>query len=262
MFVMPGDRAGRRRVRPGTGLSQQGNSSGGGLSIASTAVVAGAYTNTSLTVGADGRLTAASSGAAVSISAWELPFTKPTIAGVTQVNTTGFTSTDDTNGLFVTRSGALAGSDNLCLSHLTVPAGNWDLKVRVQAHFSNSNFACCGAHLYESGTGKVITWSCQGVTGATGAQRMCINYFTSTTAFSSQPITTGMSERPSWWKINYDGTNFTFYYGFDGYSWTQFGAARSKTAFFTTAASHAGFFLDPNDANIISSVKCMSLTCA
>lgn len=192
------------------------------------------------------------------INGWEHPFTKPTIAGVTRVNTTGFTDSDDTNGLFIYRSGALSATDNLTLAHLAIPAGNWNLDVRIQGLWGDDNFAHGGAHLYESTTGKITTFGCQ---GTTTSQRLCINQFTNTTTFSSQPKFSAMTQRPNWLRIHYDGTNFTFFWSMDGYSWVQYGGNIGKTAFFTTAVTHAGFFLSPFSSAIICGVKCMSLTC-
>lgn len=190
-------------------------------------------------------------------SGWEHPFTKPTVGGVAQVNTTGFTATDDTNGLFLWRSGALSASDNLSLAHLAIPSGAWSNTIRIQSLWGDDGFAQGGAHLYESGTGKIITWGCQ---GAGTGQRLCVNQFNSITSFSSQPKSIPMTERPTWLRITYDGTaNYTFFWSMDGYSWVIFGGNLPKTSFFTTGATHAGFFLNPNTSAIVTGVKCMSL---
>lgn len=124
--------------------------------------------------------------------------------------------------------------------------------------WADDAFATGGAHLYETSTGKIVCFGCQG-TGTT--QRLCINYFTNTTSFSSQPKTVNMTERPNWLRISYDGsTNLGFWWSIDGYSWTKY-TGTAKTAFFTTGPSHAGFFLDPYGTNIATGIKCMSLTC-
>jgi hypothetical protein len=199
------------------------------------------------------------SGGGGSINAWEHSFTKPTIAGVTQVNTTGFTSSDDTNGLFLWRSGSLSTSDNLSLCSLAVPVGGWSATVRIQSLWADDSFTMGGVHLYESSTGKIIVFGCQ---GANTGQRLVINYFNSTTSFNSQPKSpVAMTERPNWLRITYDGSaNYTFWWGMDGYSWVQFGGNFSKTALFTTGANYAGFCLDPYTNSLIPGIKCMSLT--
>ncbi len=128
--------------------------------------------------------------------------------------------------------------------------------MRVQGLWMDEQFAHGGVHLYESGTGKIITFGSQ---GTTATQRVAINQFTNTTTFSSQPKATLCTQRPNWLKIHYDGTNYTFFWSMDGYSWVQYGGTLAKASFFTTAATHAGFFLDAYSL-LVTGIKCMSLT--
>lgn len=191
------------------------------------------------------------------INAWEHPFAKPTVAALSFINDTGFTHTDDTNGVFLW-NGTPAAADNLCLAQNAIPVGAWSDTIRIQSLWGDDGFAQGGAHLYETSTGKIITWGCQ---GTSGGQRLCINQFTNVTTFSSQAKTIPMTERPNWLRISYDGAvNYTFYWSMDGYSWVQYGGNLPQASFFTTGASHAGFFLDPNSAAIITGIKCMSFT--
>jgi hypothetical protein len=254
MFVTPGDRAGRRRVRPGTSLRQLGNSSGGGLDLTTTAVTPGSYTLSSITVGSDGRLTSASSGSSGNQA--ENSWTTPTVAALTFVNNTNYTTTDDTNGVFVQRTASLANSDSLCLAHKTIPAGTWDLIVRIIPYWADDVFAHGGVHLYESGTGKIMTFGNQ---GTSGGQRLNTLKFTNTTTFSASQKTVACTHRYLWYKVHYDTTNITWYMGMDGYSWVQWDAV-SKTSFFTTAPTHGGFFIDGYGTNFGAAIKCLSFT--
>lgn len=189
------------------------------------------------------------------INGWEHPFTKPTVAGLTRVTTTGFTTTDDTNGVFMWKSGTIAASDNLALAHVAIPVGNWNNDVRLQHLWSDEAFMMGGAHLYESTTGKIIVFGNQ---ATSGGQRLCVQYFTNVTTFSSQPKTVPCTQRMTWLRIQYDGTFYIFWFSMDGYSWMQFHTA-NKTTFFTTGATHAGFFLNSNASSVNPGVKCMSM---
>lgn len=232
--------------------------------IGSGGLTPGTFTDATIVVGPDGTITSVTSGGGGGggINAYEHPFTLPLLAGVTQVNTTGFTSSDDTNGLFVTNASVGTGN-NLVLTHIAVPvSGAWNLDVRVQSMWWDDTVPSGGAHLYESGTGKIITLGVDGSNnGAVG--NMQINYWNSVTSYNSTPLGIAARERPPWLRISYDGTtNYTFWRSGDGYSWVQFGTGLSHTGLFTTGATHAGFYLNPSNSAVLSGIKCMSLTCA
>ncbi len=223
-------------------------------------VTPGSYTSTDLTVNAKGIITAASSGGGGGGSGFEHSFTKPTIAGLTQVNTTGYTSSDESNGVFVRWSSALSVANSLVLSHVAVPGGNWNLDIRIQSLWLDGGLASGGAHLYESGTGKVTTFHTVGGAGATSLLK--ISNWNSVTSFNGDVKSVAFDGRPKWLRISYDGTNYTFWMSEDGFAWLQFGGNVAKASFFTTAADNAGFMLNHNDATALSAVLCMSLVCA
>jgi hypothetical protein len=191
-----------------------------------------------------------------SINGWEAPFTKPTIAGVTQVNTSAYTITDDTNGLFVRRTGTVSASDNLGLFHVAVPgSGGWSCTIRIQPIWSDESYGLGGVHLYESTTGKVMAFGNQGVSGISYLR---LSYFSSPTAFASNPQNIP-SQHFTWLRWTYDGSShYSTWYSFDGYSWMEY-SSNTQTTYFTTAATHAGFFLDANDASLNAGIKCMSM---
>jgi len=216
----------------------------------------GVYSNATVTVDADGAISDVTAGSGN--SAWEHAFTKPVLADGTLVNDSLYTSSDDANGLFLWRT-TPAGSDQVCLFNLNaaLPTPTWSLVGRVQLIFLDDGNQYGGIHLYESGTGKIFTFGV--IAGNEGSLRSIL--WTNVTTFNTNSKTVLCTLRHIWLRIDYDGTNYTPYWGLDGYSWVQFGAPVAKTTPFTTEADKVGFFSNAAGGNANGGVLCMSLEC-
>ncbi len=256
MFTMAGGRSGRHRVRPGTGLSQQGNSAGGGLTIAPSGVVAGAYTYSSVTVGTDGRITTIANGTSpgpgsdpissiypvFTAAGRDDEFDDGAFTGWTAVNpgTHVPTLTETNNGLSILSGGSDAlGEMNAWVKTGTITAGSF-VQLCVRSWGFLQNFNSCGL-VFADGTtynagAQAVFYESQGENGVRTEAHT--NYKTQgTTNLDSCEFHQGRTD--SHLRFTYNGSNsFTSSISPDGVSFVTI-----RTQTITVTPTVSGFWV-------------------
>lgn len=124
----------------------------------------------------------------------------------------------------------------------TIP-GSWTSAVmRCVRGWQEINYASGGLVLYESGTGKLITFSAGHPGGG-----IEIGKWTGLTSFATDYYNNSneVGHTDLYLRIDYDGSNYTWSWSQDGTTYVKL-LTKSKSDFFTTAADNIGFYLDLN----------------
>lgn len=228
------------RLLAGVGLTGGGDLSGPDrtFNLADTAVTPGDYTNTDLTVDAQGRITLAASGAGGGGGGdpYGIAPVVPLVANFTLINAGSATFIDTTFGIFM-RVPTGGGSNIRFLNPVTaLPATPWTMATRMRLVHPETTLTRVTPSLVlrNSGTGRIIIFGDHG----TG---YLVQRWSGFGAFNSSivTLTTGyrMSDVP-WKRIVNDGTDLSFEVSPDGESWAVL--ATEPLATYVSSVDQAG----------------------
>lgn len=169
--------------------------------------------------------------------------TPPVLADFTWVNQGTATVSQSGNALYlVDPSGT---SDNIRILTQAAPAPPYTLTVAVLPNWNPTytNYRMAGPCVYDSTSGKVMTW---GLILNTPPSQTAGIYYNGVTSFNGNFSRVNLSREPMWWRIRDDGTHLMFSSSTDGLNYVQ-SSSLGRTAFLTP--NTIGFYLNPGGAS-------------
>jgi hypothetical protein len=160
---------------------------------------------------------------------------------------------------FTMRQAATSGT-HLSLFGRAVPAGTpWSVTIGVRMVAKpNLNFFNAGLYLRKSGNAKLLTI---GGSMRAGSMPITVTKWNSATSFSADQYTGttngALVVQPLWYRVTWDGTNYTFQISVDGLSFETI-QVMTTTSWLTAVADRVGFYVDAENADTTIGV---TMTC-
>ena len=133
------------------------------------------------------------------------------------------------------RTDTTGSSDRASFVGKAVPTGTpWSAKMQFVANNVNAQYARLGLALYDSASGKLI------LAGPTATPSLLLLYCANLTTYTTAIDTLTMEPSavlPTWWKVVFDGTTYTFSFSWDDVQYFTLGTA--STGSYMTA-THVG----------------------
>ena len=189
-------------------------------------------------------------GSLPSSSTGSSPFAIPLVAPpdpatLTWVNGSGATATKQANGFLFRAPAQSSGTDSIACLVKPIPANPYNFTVSGVIDFFPSQYALGGVVVYDSGSGKLITFG----PAIVGARLLSVDYWNNYSSHNSSPSGSLSFDwrAPLLLRVSDDGVNLSFSMSSTGLDFSVVLASAGRTSFLNP--THLGVFLDANNGH-------------